>query len=74
MFRPPLASSSTGRLEQMDFPYKPLISAQELVDTLLFFKDRDAHKVALKRDAARATADLPRNHPMFQVPVRERPT
>ncbi|KAG2499256.1 hypothetical protein HYH03_002835 [Edaphochlamys debaryana] len=63
---PKMTSAITGRLEQMDFPYKPLISAQELVDTLLFFKDRDAHKVALKRDAARAMADFPRNHPMFQ--------
>ncbi|KAG2499250.1 hypothetical protein HYH03_002829 [Edaphochlamys debaryana] len=40
----------------------------ELVDTLLFFKDRDAHKVALKRDATRMFGDLPPDHPFFAGP------
>ncbi|KAG2437487.1 hypothetical protein HXX76_006136 [Chlamydomonas incerta] len=60
-----MTSFTTGKMEAMDFPYHPLITAQELVDTLLFFRDRDAHKVALKRDAARAMMDVPRNHPMW---------
>ncbi|KAG2438223.1 hypothetical protein HYH02_010924 [Chlamydomonas schloesseri] len=62
---PKMTSFTTGKMETMDFPYHPLITPQELVDTLLFFKGRDAHKVALKRDAARAMRDVPRNHPMW---------
>ncbi len=32
---------------------RPLISVRELVDTLLFFKTRNAKEVALRRDAQR---------------------
>ncbi|KXZ50412.1 hypothetical protein GPECTOR_16g586 [Gonium pectorale] len=44
-------AACTGEVEHFDFEYKPLIGRGELVDTLLFFRERDAQKVALKRDA-----------------------
>lgn len=43
----------TGVWEQLDYEYRPLISVQELVDTLLYFKTRNAREVALRRDAQR---------------------
>ncbi|KAG2499274.1 hypothetical protein HYH03_002852 [Edaphochlamys debaryana] len=55
-----------GQVRADGLPYKPLMTPQELVDTLLFFKDRDAHKVALKRDAARTAAVFAPEFPIFQ--------
>lgn len=36
--------------------YKPLISVDEMVQTLLYFKDKDARQIAMKRDAQREFA------------------
>ncbi|KAG2425126.1 hypothetical protein HYH02_015070 [Chlamydomonas schloesseri] len=64
---PSMTSFATGKMERMNFTYHPLITTQELVDTVLFFKTRDAHKVAIKRDSTRSLLDVPRDHPMFAL-------
>ena len=65
--KPPMVgcSSSFGgpssSLKQHSAPFNPLITADEMVDTLLFFKDKNAAKIAQRRDAQR-TGQSRRHH------------
>ena len=50
MFR--MEPSTLGSV-RIPVPFRPLIEAEELLQTLLFFRRRDARDVAIRRDANR---------------------
>jgi hypothetical protein len=45
-------------------PFRPLIEAEELLQTLLFFRRRDARDVAIRRDALRFRKYSPAGQPL----------
>ena len=59
--KPPIVSSFSSSFgsspssfpTEQSTPFSPTITADEIVDTLLFFKDKNAAKIAQRRDAQR---------------------